>query len=418
MYKTHQTCRACGYGPPPSAIYSKCDDGKQKLLSVLDLGVLPLPNAFRKAGEPRPGHYPIELLVCPRCKLGQLSAVVDPEVLYSNYPYVTSPSHMMQDHFRALWKRVNLERKIETVVEIGSNDGLCLESLVHMGAQRVMGIDPASNLAELAQARGVITLTSVFDRKAADMVSAAMPAIDLVLARHVFCHVDDWEDFIHNLLWLCSRETLVCIEVPYAQNTIDECQWDQIYAEHLSYLTLRSMEYLLDCSPLRLQAVQSFPIHGGAIALFLRRNDSEVKRHDSVQAYLDAERCALSDWERFALVARDQITNLKLLVRDLRDQGKSVVGYGASAKSTMWINCMGLNEKDIGCVYDTTPQKWYTTIPGTKIPVVPHGSFYADKPDYAIVWAWNFLPEILEKETRWRQDGGKFIVPVPEIKML
>lgn len=419
-YKPHRNCRACGYGPFSFAPGTKGSSGDQRLQSVLNLGVLPLPNAFRQGDDPRPGHYPVDLLVCPRCHLGQLSAVVDPEVMYLHYPYVTSPSKTMQDHLRLLWDTLNRMQPIDSVVEIGSNDGLALESFQRWGARSVLGIDPASNLADIANERGVRTVCSLFNRRAAEEARASLPPINLVLARHVFCHIDDWKEFINNAAVLCDRDTIICLEVPYAHDTIANGEWDTVYAEHLSYLTVRSVVALLEESPLMLQHIVRFPIHGGAIALILRRIDGVgvFPEHPSVNDFLRNERCSLEDWRQFGVRARDQIGALKILIGQLRGTGKRVVGYGASAKSTMWINAMGLGARDIEAVYDGTPQKVYTCIPGTDIPVRHEGSFFADAADYAVLWAWNFMPEILAKQENWAKRGGRWIVPVPEVKVL
>ena len=417
-YKVHQNCRACGYGPPLNAADIK-SNAPERLESVLNLGIMPLPNAFRKPGEARSGHYPLDLLVCPRCNLGQLSAVVDPLVMYDNYPYVTSPSATMKQHFSALWSMLARERKIESVVEIGSNDGLLLECFREFGAKHVQGIDPADNLVEIANARGVPSIRALFNRYAAnEALEEIGDYADLVLARHVFCHVDDWHDFINNVAVLCGKETVVCIEVPYAHDTILNNEWDTVYAEHLSYLNIRAMAYLLENSALRLQRIVRFPVHGGAIAMLLRRRDSDAAPDGSVVEFLREEACELDDWRRFGKRAMEQILNLANLVTHLRGEGKRVVGYGASAKSTMWINACEFTKRDLEAVYDYTPQKWYCTIPGTEIPVRHEGGFYADAADYAIVWAWNFLPEILKRQQKWIAGGGKFIVPVPEVKIL
>lgn len=418
MYKVHTNCRACGYGPPHTPDGTKSSATTDRLESVLDLGVMPLPNAFRKTNEKRPGHYPINLLVCPKCGLGQLSAVVDPEILYSNYPYVTSPSETMRKHFGSLWETLNEEFKASTVVEIGSNDGLFLQFCRESGASHLMGIDPAENLVEISRKRDILTQCSLFNRNTANTAVASLPDIDLIVARHVFCHVDDWKDFINNVAVMCNKNTLICIEVPYAKDTIDYVEWDQIYAEHLSYLTIRSIQKLLQDTSIRLHHIVKFQVHGGAVAVLLRRIDSPFKEKSSVAAFLASERSLMSDWRDFAQKSRDKIVAMKLLVRQLREDGKRVAGYGASAKSTVWINACGFTKDDIYGVYDYTIQKLYTNIPGTNIPVIHEGAFYADNPDYAIVWAWNFLPEIIERQSKWTGGGGKFITPVPHVRIL
>lgn len=416
-YKPHVRCRACGFGPPINVQDIKFGAGDQ-LERILNLGVMPLPNAFHKGGEWRPGHYPVELLVCPRCTLGQLSAVVSPLVMYADYPYVTSTSHMMQEHFGVLWECLNRERKIESVVEIGSNDGLMLEHFKKFGANPVMGIDPAENLAKVAKQRGINTICSLFDRDAANMAAASMPPIDLVIARHVFCHVDDWQDFINNLGVLCQKETVVCIEVPHAHDMIARCEWDTVYAEHTSYLTIKAMQYLLDGSVLRMQTILKFGIHGGSIGLVLRRRDSEAPRNGGLREFLDSERCAMADWKMFGEKARDQICALQSMVLSFKAQGKRIAGYGASAKSTVWINACGFNRTEIDFITDDTPGKRYCTTPGTNIPITDPGAILRELPDYVILWAWNYEREILEKEKLAREKGVRFIVPTSPIRIV
>lgn len=417
-YRTHENCRACSWGPPqgPGGIKSASTD--DHLESVLNLGVMPLPNAFRRNGESCPGHYPIDLVVCPRCTLGQLSVVVDPLVLYDQYPYVTSSSQTMRDHFDNLWLALNFEQKIGSVVEIGSNDGLCLEYFKSLGAETVIGIDPAQNLNKVARKRGINSLCSLFDRQSAEMARAAMPPIDLVLARHVFCHVDNWQEFINNIGVLCSKDTLVCIEVPYAQDMIDSCEWDTVYAEHTSYLTVKAIQYLLDGSALKLQGIARFPVHGGVIGLLLRRRDSDKPRSGTVQQFLEGEHCAMADWKRFAAKAWSQISELRDLVRTLRQQGKTVVGYGASAKSTVWANACRFTKKDIAFITDNTVAKQYTKSPGTDIPIVDEGALTRELPEYAICFAWNYFSEIYEKEKIFRDKGGRWIVPTPKVRVV
>jgi len=417
-YRPHIGCRACGYASPAGPRGIKSAGPTEHLESILNLGVQPLANAFRKSGEPRPGHYPLELMVCPRCTLGQLSATVDPAVLYANYPYVTSPSQTMRQHFEALWKALKREQKIETVVEIGSNDGLCLDHFRDLGAARVLGIDPADNLVKLAKARKVDTLCSMFDRDSANMAVAAMPPIDLVLARHVFCHIDDWQEFINNVSVLCSKETLVCIEVPYAQDMIDHCQWDTVYAEHTSYLTLRAMKHLLEGSMLKLQRVLRFPVHGGVIGILLRRRDSTAEPNGLLEDSIDEERCELQHWRAFAQKAQDQIANLRTLVRGLRSEGKRVCGYGASAKSTVWISACGFTKQDIAFICDATAAKVYCTSPGTDIPIVHEGDHFTQCMDYVICFCWNFFGELASREKAFKHSGFKWIVPVPEIRIV
>jgi len=411
-------CRACGYGPPQNSSYFKSGKSAEQLVSVLDLGVQPLPNAFVKTHEPRPGHYPIELMVCPRCFLGQLSVVVDPETLYAKYAYVTSPSATMADHFDKLFDMLNFHQPLHSVVEIGSNDGRLLAHFKTRGATTVCGVDPARNLAAIANTAGIPTEPVLFDKSVAELLRKRMPPIDLILARHVFCHIDDWKSFVQSLDILSSPQTIVCLEMPWANDTVRNTEWDQVYAEHLSYFTIRALDHLLRGTKFHMHHISHYPIHGGTIAVVLRHNECPDAPSSSVMEMWKEEKCDVDEWRAFAQRARDQMSNLKTLVRDLRSQGKNVVGYGAAAKSTVWINSCGFTNRDISGVYDYTPQKLYTSVPGTQIPVVPEGGFYVDNPDYAILWAWNYQDEVMRKQVKWFSEGGKFIIPVPEVKIL
>ncbi len=416
-YKPHTKCRACNLGADQiPTLKESCAAGPSEqpnqLVSVLNLGFMPLPNAFKKAGEARPGHYPVELMVCPKCTLGQLSAVVDPAVMYADYPYVTSNSHTMREHFGRLWECLNHYRKIETVVEIGSNDGLMLEYFKQNGATAVIGIDPAENLCKIARERkGVSAICSLFNRNSADMALSSLPPIDLVIARHVFCHIDDWQDFVNNLTVLCAKDTVICIEIPYAQDMIERVEWDTVYAEHTSYLTLQSIKYLLHGSALKLQAALKFPVHGGAIGLIIRRQDCAFEPDGQLIEAMEGERCSLEEWKKFGEGAKSQIESLKYTVVNLRASGKTVAGYGASAKSSQWVNACNFTRKHISFITDDTPQKQWSTAPGTNIPILDPGALLRELPDYVILWSWNYRDEILEKESLARSKGVKFIIP-------
>jgi novobiocin biosynthesis protein NovU/D-mycarose 3-C-methyltransferase len=419
MYKLVTRCRACGFGQRIDPGGIKSAPSTDKLLRVLNLGVQPLANDFRKEGEARAGFAPLELLFCPNCSLAQLSVVVDPATLYSNYSYVTSPSLTMREHFGQLVQDIATEQESRgSAVEIGSNDGLFLAFLADSGYGNVIGIDPAENLAANARRSGVAVVNDFFSDDSARQAAAVAGDADLIIARHVFCHINDWSAFVKSLDILASRNTLICIEVPCVTDQIDSGSFDQIYHEHLSYLSLKSMKALLRDSLFHLHRVIHYPVHGGASLIMIRRNDCDLPPHPSVANTLESENVTLERWEKFSDESSNQIQRLAQKVRDLRAEGNRICGFGASAKSTVWINACGFNKGDIYGVYDGTIQKQYCTIPGTNIPVIHEGAFYADAPDYAVCFAWNFLPEILTKHHKWMESGGRFIVPVPKLRVI
>lgn len=407
MYTHHTHCRACNY-----AFHGAGGNRNpsEKLIEVFDLGVQPLANDFCKNGEPHAGYAPLKVLFCPRCSLAQLSVVVRPDILYSHYSYVTSPSEMMRDHFITIMADIAEESpKAKTVLEIGSNDGLLLAAMTDNGYE-VLGIDPASNLVEEARSRGVKTVCVPFDEDTA----RNLPQQDIIIARHVFCHVDDWHDFIRGLEAICHKETLIFLEVPYVGDTLKKCEFDQVYHEHLSFLSIKAMEALLKGTALKIHRIKQYGIHGGAIGIMLRT----LGHACSPETHLRVDNFTVDDWKAFAATTKDQIWKLTATVRSLTAQGKRVAGLGASAKSTVWINACGFTRKDIAFIADNTPQKQYTFSPGTDIPIVDEGTIMRELPDYVVMWAWNYRAEVLEKFALARSKGVKFIVPVPAIEIV
>ena len=409
MYHLHTHCRACDYGKPGAqGIKSAPTD---KLIEVFDFGVQSLANDFVHDGEPHAGYAPLKVLFCPQCSLAQLSVVVDPKALYSHYSYVTSPSQMMRDHFIQILSDIKDEApEAKTVLEIGSNDGRLLH-LMRNNGYSVQGIDPARNLAEIARATGVPTQTGLFGEDLARM----FPDYDIIIARHVFCHVDDWHDFIRGLEALCHQETLIFIEVPYVGDTLEKCEFDQVYHEHLSFLSIKAMEALLKGTSLKIHRIKQYSIHGGAIGIMLRTLGATTLPENNV---VWSDNFTIEDWRAFAFTAKEQIWKLTTAVRSLTAQGKRVAGLGASAKSTVWINACGFTRKDISFIADNTPQKQFTFSPGSDIPIVDEGAIIRELPDYVIMFAWNYRTEILTKFAQARAKGVKFIIPVPKVEII
>lgn len=412
MYKPHTRCRACSWGPPITAVGIKGGESKDRLIPVFSLGIQPLANDFVAENEERSGYAPLEVLLCPRCHLGQLSVVVRPEILYKHYAFESFASDTMIAHFERLLIELGARSDAKSVVEIGSNNGLFLEYLKQHGTEHVLGIDPAENMVDGAKKRGVNSLCSLFDIESARMAAGSIPKVDLIVARHVFAHADDWQAFVHALRELCSKETTIYIEVPYAQWILDKTEFDTIYHEHLSYVTVKSMQYLLEGTGLRLTEVLSFKIHGGAIGLIIHRHDSNEPVNPSVQKFIENEECGEDAWWNFSDRSKGQIGQLADTVIEAAQDGKRVAGYGASAKSTVWLNAMRVSKSSVYGVYDNTRGKLYKQIPGTNIPVIHEGGFFVDNPDVAVLFSWNYAGEIQEKQRKWIEGGGQFITPV------
>jgi len=416
MYHDVTKCRACDFGSWDRQ--GKAGESPEKLVPVLDLGVQPLANDFRQTGQEKSGYAPLKVLYCPRCSLAQLSVVVRPEVLYSNYAYVTSNSRTMRDHFGTLTRDILTEITAGPAIEIGSNDGLFLAYLSDLGFGNLVGIDPAKNLAERANKLGITTINDFFNPDSAEAARTSCGEPSLIIARHVFCHVHDWHGFVNNLNAMAGKNTLICLEVPYAVDQLAAGSFDQVYHEHLSYLSIKAMKALLNDTVFHLHRICHYPVHGGAIVIMIRRNDAKEPPHPSVEQYLEKEDCSEKRWLDFAGNAHKQIANLREMVEELAFKGRRICGYGASAKATVWISACEFTRKQIGIVCDSTAQKVGCTIPGTDIPVTNEGDHFTGCFDYVVLFAWNYAREIMEREKGFNHGGFSWIVPVPKLEMI
>ncbi len=319
----------------------------------------------------------------------------------------------MKDHFNRLTEDLRKEVKGGKVIEIGSNDGTFLQHCLQEGFDSVVGIEPAQNLCATARKAGIDTRNLFFNSQTARELQSQGVVADLIVARHVFCHIDDWKDSITALEMLCHKETIIAIEVPNFPDTVKKCEWDQIYHEHLSYMTVRAFDAALKGSNLHIHSTKKYTIHGGAIVLIIRRDDSDVTPIPE-----EPESVTLEELREFSQKAKDLTDKLRQCVINLVNDGKTVVGYGASAKATQWIQACGFTRKHIKFICDETPQKMYKTMPGSDIPVVDPGALTREIPDASVLFAWNFKAECINKERIFRKHGGKWIVPVPTLEII
>lgn len=423
MYTLQRQCRACGYGQI-GPDYIKNAQPDERLIQVFDLGLQPLANDFKKDDEPRSGYAPLSVLFCPNCTLGQLSVNVDPNILYDQYSYVTSTSDMMKRHFNALADEIekNITRgpdKSATILEIGSNDGRLLKFMKdERGFSNVYGIDPAFNLADAATNDGIETMNALFTEANAKVWCTRHGFADIILARHVFCHVDNWKDFIRGLQAVIHTNSLIGIEIPYAKKMLEHTEFDTVYHEHLSYMTMKAIQALLNGTSLHVHNVTQYPIHGGTIVLWLRRDDYQYDPDPVVETMIANENITVQTWNNFSMASNTAINELRAQVMCLNNQGFKICGMGASAKSTVWMNACQFTRKQIRFITDNTVWKQWRTSPGTDIPIVDEGALLREQPDYAILFAWNYAEEIISKNEAYLRGGGKFIIPIPHIRIV
>jgi hypothetical protein len=400
--------------------------GSNNLKLILDLGRTALVNDFLKP-EDVAGYkisLPLRVVLCPDCSLVQLAETVDPKILYSHYAYVTSTSKTMDTHLNKMMTHLLSAGRFgagSKVLEIASNTGVFLKKFKEQGCE-VLGVEPAGNIADVALATAIPTRKEFFNASTARKLRTEWGAADLILGRHVFAHIDDLRDLVAGLEAMSHPDTLIAFEVPYLVDFLEHTEYDTIYHEHLSYISIRSIEALVKDSPLMLSRVDHYPIHGGSILFHLRHRSSKARLHASVtQALQNEKQLRLAEpatWEMFAQRVNHIRTELPALIRRLKSRGKRIIGYGASAKGNTLLNTCGLGTRELDYIIDNTPFKQNKIAPGSWLPIRPPERLLQDQPDYALLLAWNFAPEIIKRETEFQKRGGHFIVPIPEPKIV
>ena len=411
MIQERTRCRTCG---------------SKNLKLILDLGRTALVNDFLKP-EDVAGYkisLPLRVVLCPDCSLVQLAETVDPKILYSHYAYVTSTSKTMDTHLNKMMTHLLSTGRLgagSKVLEIASNTGVFLKKFKEQGCE-VLGVEPAGNIADVALATAIPTRKEFFNAATARKLKTEWGAADLILGRHVFAHIDDLRDLVAGLEAMSHQDTLIAFEVPYLVDFFEHTEYDTIYHEHLSYISIRSIEALVQDSPFMLSRVDHYPIHGGSILFHLRHRSAKVRPHASVaQALQNEKQLRLAEpatWEMFAQRVNHIRTELPALIRKLKSQGKRIIGYGASAKGNTLLNTCGLGTSELDYIIDNTPFKQDKLAPGSWVPIRPPERLLQDRPDYALLLAWNFAPEIIKREAEFQKRGGRFIVPIPEPKIV
>lgn len=392
------------------------------LVPVLDLGSMPPANSFlARAGEARKEkRFPLSVCLCADCGLLQLRHVVHPRLLFSTYQYRTGASAPLVAHFRKLADEI-VRRYIrgmkDLVVEVGSNDGSLLECFISVC--RVLGVDPARKLSALARKKGVPTLTRFFNRETAEEILRNYGAARVILANNVLAHIDDVRGVFEGIRLLLHPEGRCIFEVHWVGNLVGEGGFDQVYHEHLFYYSLYSVNALLRATGLKILDAELVPVHGESLRVFAGTTGKMSARAAALLAR--EKKLGLSDArtyhalsERATAVKRALVSLLRALKRD----GKRVAGYGAPAKGNTLLNYCGIGPETLLFLTDTTPAKQGTLAPGSHIRVVSPTVLKRDPPDYLLLLAWNYADAILEKEKKLRERGVKFIIPVPEVRIV
>lgn len=406
LHTRRMTCRGCGGAG---------------LSQFLSLGDLPLANAFLNADqlqEPEP-RFPLEVYLCRDCSLIQLLHVVDPKVLFSNYIYRTGTNKTIAQHNAALAEAVVHVAPLapdDFVLEIASNDGSLLQCFRERG-MRTLGVEPAENIAEAARLSGIETLNSFFDERAAAEIVARYGPAKAVLANNVLAHVDSTVDFLSACKQVLANDGWVIVEVPYLAEMLSRLEYDTIYHEHLCYFSVTSLMSIFARAGLALERIEQVEIHGGSLRIWARHS-SPSGHAAAVYRMADQElKAGLTrpePYREFALKVERNREQLLQLLQALRKDGKSVAGYGAPAKGSTLLCYCGIGPELLSFTVDRSPLKVGLFTPGMHIPVEPVERIFADQPDYVLILAWNFAPEIMEFLRPYKENGGRFILPIPE----
>jgi SAM-dependent methyltransferase len=395
--------------------------------SFVDLGLSPVSNAFvRLEDADKPERfYPLATFVCEECLLVQLPAFEPPEAhFHENYAYFSSFSESWLEHARryveTMTRRLGLTPQSQ-VIEVASNDGYLLQFFVEAGIP-VLGIEPSANVARAAEEKGVRSLVRFFGVALAEELRSQGLQADLLLGNNVLAHVPDINDFVGGLAIALKPGGTLTLEFPHLLELITHNQFDTIYHEHYSYLSLLALQRIFAAHGLGVFDVDRLPTHGGSLRLHVALARENRPAADSVVACLaDERRAGLDRLETYAAFAgRVAETKRKLLtfLIEAKRAGKSVVGYGAPAKGNTLLNFCGIRTDFIDYTVDRNPHKQGCLLPGTRIPVAAPERIFETKPDYVLILPWNIADEVAQHMAGIAAWGGRLVVPIPEPRVL
>lgn len=401
-------CRSCG-----------CTE----LQNVLSLGRTPLANALlttQQLDEPEE-TYPLDLVFCPRCSLVQITETVPPEKLFREYVYLSSFSDTMLRHAADLSTSLIGSKHLgarSLVLEVASNDGYLLQYYKRAGIP-VLGIEPAINIAQVAEQRDIRTICDFFNEKLATRLSEEGSRANVIHAHNVLAHVPDLNGFVRGLRQLLKPDGAIVVEVPYVKDMIDRCEFDTVYHEHLSYFSLTALDALFTRNGLTIQNVERLSIHGGTLRVYAGHEKNQ--NESVVQLLRDEKESGLGElnfYSDFAAKVARLRDELVTLLRDLETHHKRIAVYGASAKGTTLLNYCGLGRETLDYVVDRSSVKQGRYTPGTHLKIYAPEKLLEDMPDYVLLLTWNFADEIYEQQSEYRKRGGRFIVPVPQVRVV
>lgn len=388
---------------------------------IVSLGKTPLANSLLRKDQLNDTEltFPLDLYLCESCSLVQIKQTVSPNI-FKNYVYFSSYSDTMLDSAQKISQKMidkmNLG-KDSLVVELASNDGYLLQYYVSKHVP-VLGIDPAENIAVVAEKKGVPTIADFFSSDLALKLASNNQQADVLHANNVLAHVSNLIDFVKGIKIILKPEGIAVIEVPYVLDMIEKNEFDTIYHEHLCYFSLTALNNLFSSIGLKIIDVERLKIHGGSLRVFISHGDALTHQQDSaVKTLLEYEDdIGITEnkyYKHFSELIELNKRKLLTLLNDLKTQGKKIAAYGASAKGSTLLNVFGINDEIIDFVVDRSSAKQGLYTPGSHLPILAPEELIKKMPAYVLLLTWNFKEEILKQQAEYCSKGGKFIVPIP-----
>ena len=373
--------------------------GGSNLKRVVSLGYQPLANNLLKEKNSECEFYPLEMNYCVDCHNCQLSVTVDPKKMFSNYLYLSSTSKSFRQHFKDAAKKYIKEFKLSPkksyIIDVGSNDGVALRPFKELKFKNILGIEPAKNLAKLANKEKIKTYNGFLNKK---NINRIKKNADLILASNVFAHSDDLKDMAECMLKLIKKNGTIIIEVQYLLNTLQDVTFDNIYHEHYNYWSLTSLVAFFQRINAKVYRAEKVNTHGGSLRIYVSKN-SKVKVEKNVKILLEKEeKFGMKDYktyQKFSKKVYEIRENVRRNIKNIKKNNIKIIGYGSPAKATTALNFFGISN-EIDCIVEDNKLKQGKFLPGMKIPIIAKTSI-KDKPNYALVLAWNFFNDIKEK---------------------
>lgn len=395
----------------------------------VSLGPSPLSNSYltREQLHKVEPYYPLDVYVCNNCFLVQLQEFESPENIFGDYAYFSSYSDVWLKHAKTyVDKMINLFgfNKGSYVIEIASNDGYLLRYFIEKGIP-VLGIEPAKNVAEVARQKGIPTEIVFFGTKTAKKLASEGRCADLLLGNNVLAHVPNLNDFVAGLKIILKPQGVITMEFPHLMRLMEETQFDTIYQEHFSYFSFLAIEKVFAAQGLIIFDVEELQTHGGSLRIYARHKGENSERlavsskiTNIINKEIDAGLDKIETYQAFGEKVKEAKRKLLKFLIQAKEEGKTIVGYGAPAKGNTLFNYCGIGTDFIDYTVDRNPYKQGRYLPGSHIPIKKPEKIRETKPDYVFILPWNLKDEIMEQMSYIREWGGKFVIQIPEVEVL